>query len=65
MQFEMFLFCKHLSKVRITHTRDSSKVRGEVNSGIFMKQEILSGPEDALICLLFVISVKLKWIFFK
>jgi len=33
---------------------DSSKVRGEGNSVIFINQEILPGPEDAPICLTFL-----------
>jgi len=30
---------------------DSSKVRGEGNSVVFITREILPGPEDARICL--------------
>jgi len=59
-------FCKHWSKSRMTNNRVaffySSMVRGEGNSVIFIKREILLCPEDARICfILFNENEGLRW----
>jgi len=45
----------------VRHYFDSSKVRGEGNSVIFINQEILPGPQDVHICFIFFNHKGFQW----